>query len=188
MLGGAGFRVKASVLRAYARYLQREKVLAAVVARAAPVTGDLLRDPPLPSTWIEGGVFLDVQLALEAEQGPEGVMRMAELSVRDALPRFTGAVVGLLRIFGASPATLFSHLGQLVSSSVEGADYQYQPTGPRAGVVTISYPGARQLPACSFYSVLPTLRIILELCQVKDGQVGSPQLRGPNGAAYAVRW
>jgi hypothetical protein len=188
MLGGVGFRVKASVLRAYARYLQREKLLAAVVARAAPVTGDLLRDPPLPSTWIEGGIFLDVLQAVEAEQGPEGVLRMAELSVRDALPRFTGAVVGLLRMFGASPATLFSHLGQLVSSSVEGARYQYEATGPRSGVVTMSYPAARQLPMCSFYTVLPTLRIILELCQVRDGEVGNPQLRGPNGAAYAVRW
>jgi hypothetical protein len=92
-----------------------------------------------------------------------------------------------LTLFGTSPATLFAHLGQLVSSSIEGCEYRYDPTGERSGVVTVTYPAARQIPARSFYTTVATFNLVLELCSIK-GHVGLPRPRGPNSATYVVRW
>jgi hypothetical protein len=51
----------------------------------------------------------------------------------------------------------------------------------------VSYPAARQIPARSFYTTVATFKLVLELCSAK-GEVGLPQPRGPNSAAYVVRW
>jgi hypothetical protein len=183
----AGFRAKASVLRAYLRFAQRERLVDELLARVQPPTAALLRQPPLPSTWLDGSVLIDVQNAIEALRGLDGILQMAELTVRDALPHFTGAVVGLLRMFGASPATLFRHLGQLVRSSVDGVEYEYEAKGERAGVVTARYPAAHELPKNAFYAVVPTLQMVLQLCKA-PGEVSLPKQRRGNSAEYSIRW
>ena len=183
----SGYRVKASVLRAYLRYLKREQLLETLMQTVSPTTAELLRQPPLPSTWLDGSIYVDVQGAVEKVQGLDGVLRMVEMSLRDALPTFMGALRHVVTVFGTSPATLYGLLGRLLTSTIQGCEYSYEPTGDRSGVVSVVYPEAKQVPARSFYTTVPTLNIVMELCSVR-GQVGTPQLRGPNAATFVVRW
>src|SRR4051812_13135463 len=118
-------RVKGLAFRCYVGWLQREKKTDAVIARLPASTAALLRDPPLPGAWIDGMDMVRIVSAIEMVAGLEAVRRCGRETIEDLLPKHHTLVTGLLRLFGATPATLFRRVNDLIRTSVEGISYTY---------------------------------------------------------------
>jgi len=180
-------RVKGATLRSYLHWLQRERKIDEVLARVPPSTAALLREPPLPGTWIDGMELVRLMIAVQAVAGIDGVRRSGRDTLHEMLPRHRTLVTGLMRLFGTSPATLFSHVDELIKSGVEGIHYAYSATGERSGTMLVSYAVAGELPLCVFVNGLSVLQLLFALVGVQ-GTVGEPERRGPTTAAYQLRW
>jgi hypothetical protein len=183
----SGYRVKATVLRAYASYLQKEGLLAEARASLSPQTVALLDHPPLPSSWVDGGPLAELLGLVSKRQGVTGVNRMSEQALREMLPIYMPALKGALRLSGVSPATILAHLDTLTRSSIEGCKYRYEKTAARSCTITIHYPNAKLIPLYSFQSSIATFKTIFELCGVK-GRIGEPQVVNHNTASYHIEW
>jgi hypothetical protein len=183
----SGFRVKATVLRAYAGYLQKAGLLAEARATLSPEAVALLEHPPLPSSWVDGDPLSELLGLVAKRQGVAGVHRMSEQSLREMLPIYMPALKGALRLSGVSPATLLAHLNTLTRSSIDGCEYRYEKTGARSCTMTIYYPNAKSISLYSFQSSVATFKIIIDLCGAK-GRVGEPRVVNHNTATYEIEW
>jgi hypothetical protein len=180
-------RVKGATLRSYLHWLQREHKVEEVRLRVPPSTAALMRDPPLPGTWVDGMELVRLLTALQAVAGMEGVRRCGRDTLQDMLPIHRTLVTGLMRLFGTSPATLFARVDELVKSAAEGIHYAFAPTGERSGTMVVSYTAAGELPMCVFVNGMTVLELLFVLVGV-SGTVGEPERRGATAAAYQLRW
>jgi hypothetical protein len=180
-------RVKGATLRSYLHWLQRERKVDEILARVPPSTAALLREPPLPGTWIDGMELVRLMTALQAVAGIDSVRRCGRETLQEMLPSHHSLITGLIRLFGTSPATVFAHADELFKTGVEGIHYRYTPTGERSGTMLVSYAVAAELPLCIFINGLSVLQLLFALVGV-PGTVGEPERRGPTAAAYQLRW
>jgi hypothetical protein len=183
----SGYRVKATVLRAYTGYLQKEGLLADARASLSPHVLALLDHPPLPSSWVDGGPLSELLGFVFKRQGVSGVNRMSEQALREMLPIYMPALKAAMRLSGVSPATILAHLDTLTRTSIEGCEYRYEKVAPRSCTMTIHYPNAKLIPLYSFQSSIATFKTIFELCGVK-GRIGEPQVINHNTASYTIEW
>lgn len=146
---------------------------------------------PLDSSWVTTATVEELAVTVGTLHGPEGVRRMARESMNMAvIPLLRTILEGFIRIFGATPATLLSRMGQITASTVKGVEYKWNPTGPQSGTFTIAYPGRKQVPMEMFIGGAASVELSFELCRVK-GTVGEP-IPAPaypgHGATFTVRW
>ena len=180
-------RVKGATLRSYLHWLQREHKVDEVLARVPPSTAALMREPPLPGTWVDGMELVRMMMALQAVAGLDAVRKCGHDTLQEMLPRHRTLISGLMRLFGTSPATLFAHVDELVKSTAEGIHYVYTPAGERAGTMVVSYTVTGELPMCVFINGASVLQLLFALVGV-TGTVGEPERRSPTAAAYSLRW
>src|SRR5262245_49128948 len=100
-------RIKGLAFRTYVNWLQREKLTDTISARLPSTSATLLREPPLPGAWIDGMDMVRIVSAIEMVAGLDAVRRCGRETIEDILPKHHTLVTGLLRLFGATPATLF---------------------------------------------------------------------------------
>jgi hypothetical protein len=181
-------RVKGLAFRAYVSWLQREKKTEAVLARVPPSTAALLREPPLPGSWIDGMDMVRIVSAIEMVAGLDAVRRCGRETIEDILPKHHTLVTGLLRLFGATPATLFRRVNDLMRTSAEGIHYTYTPTGERSGLMEVRYDVPGELPMCAFLNGMTLFMVLFALAGVNNGVIGDPQRRGPAIVAYQLQW
>jgi hypothetical protein len=180
-------RVKGATLRSYLHWLQREHKVDELLARVPPSTAALMREPPLPGTWVDGMELVRMMMALQKVAGIDAVRRCGHDTLQEMLPRHRTLVTGLMRLFGASPSALFAHLDELVKTSAEGIHYAFAPAGERAGTMMVSYSVTGELPMCVFVNGMSVLQLMFTLVGV-PGTVGEPERRSPTAAAYLLRW
>ena len=181
-------RVKGLAFRCYVNWLQREKKTDAVIARLPAPTAALLREPPLPGAWIDGMDMVRIVSAIEMVAGLDAVRRCGKETIEDLLPKHHTLVTGLLRLFGATPATLFRRVNDLMRTSVEGINYTYTPKDERSGVMEVRYNVPGELPMCAFVNGMTLFMVLFSLAGVRNGFIGDPQRRGPATVAYQLRW
>jgi hypothetical protein len=180
--------VKAATPRAYIKWLTREKKFDAVLARVPPETAALMREPPLPSTWVVSAHVEPIVVALDAVGGRIAVRRMAhDVLHEDLLPPLHSATSALLRLFGTSPATLYARIDDLARTTIKGMQFKYRVLDNRAGVMRISYDVTYEIADCVFDALIATLESITQMCGVK-GVIGDPKRVAPNSAEYLIRW
>jgi hypothetical protein len=181
-------RMKGRLLRAYVKWLVRDKKLDAVLQRVPPETAELIRDPPLPGTWIDRELVAPIVAAVDEIGGKAAVRRMFKtVMTEEHLPLARPGLTGLLRIFGASPATLYKRFHQLMRTSMEGMECEYTPTSERSGLFELRYAVDDEVPMSSFIAFMPTLEAALDLCAVR-GTVSEPERKGPARVVYRIIW
>jgi hypothetical protein len=182
-------QVRGVTLRAYIQWLTRESLLAEVLTRVPPSTARLLKDPPRADVWVEGREVLNVVTAIDTLYGLDGVRRFARETLdQQIVPTHRPVLIGLLRMFGASPVTLFKRMNLLVRWNVKGMDYCYLATSERAGVMEVRYLAEEEIETSAFVSGATVMEALLELCSAENGTVGEPERLSATSVAYQIKW
>jgi hypothetical protein len=182
------FEVKAASFRAHVKWLTREHKLEAVLARVPPAVAQLMRNPPLASTWIDSQLIEPILVALQELEGTQGVLRMSREELRaDLIAPLRGMIAGMLRLFGTSPAAVYPRMNDMVKTSVRGMDFRFTQEFERTGVMVVHYEVEREIPLCMFVSCTAALEMVLELCGV-HGRVGDPERVDRATVRFRISW
>src|SRR5581483_673549 len=185
---GAGYQVKGAALRAYVKDLARKGWLAAVKARVGEPTRALLDAPPPSSSWMDGEPIELLMAAVDELHGEDAVRQLSHDANSEMVPLLRPLIEGTLRLFGASPATIFSRLELLTRNSLRGCEFKWRAETDASGEIEVHFVSRRQLPRRSFVSFVGSFEVVIELCG-KKGTVSSPDLlAGGAGARFAVAW
>jgi hypothetical protein len=133
--------VAGAVVRAYVDELRALGVLDEIRPRLSQEAEKLLDRPPMPVSWVEVRLAHEPLVALSGVRGRDAVRALAH--------RVVGGKVGAilkplltttLRLFGGTPATLFSRLDTLTAVMLRGVKFSWTAAGPAAGALGIGYP------------------------------------------------
>jgi hypothetical protein len=182
-----GMRLKASTFRSYVKLITEDGRRDAVMAIVPSATAALIATPPLAGTWMDFWHIIHISQAIETLAGMPAVRDLARRGTDDARKPYMGIAESMLKLFGTSPATLYKRMNALVSSFIEGLDYQYTSSGLRAGTMQVTYGHDEDIPLCVFFGGLPALQQLLETCGVK-GVVGAPERLSANKVRYHIQW
>jgi hypothetical protein len=159
----------------------------AVMALVPPETAALIASPPLAGSWMDLGHIFQIVFAMEKLGGLAAVRDLAKKGTDDARKPYMSIVESVLKLFGTSPATLFKRMNSLVSSFIEGVEYNYTPKTDRSGFMEAHYHADYEIPMCVFVSLIPTFQILLDACGAK-GSVGTPERTGPTKGRFLISW
>jgi hypothetical protein len=184
-------QVKAAYLSALSTTLKKVGVLADVIEHASARTRDALENPPPPSVWIDYGICVEVYRIVGELRGRPAIRSvMREATYAGIAPFKQVFVQGLLRLFGVSPATLFTHMNKLAGQSSRGGEFVYTPTSDSSGVMTVTMPDEKDVDPSVWYASAGGFDVVFETCNV-IGTVLDPTYRtdGPsNCAEFRLSW
>jgi hypothetical protein len=96
---------------------------------------------PWATSWWPGPVSEGIADAVHAVHGSEALERAGyETVLRSVGPIITPLISVIGAIFGLSPSSLFERMADLSSTSIKGVGLVWRSTGPKSGVLEISYP------------------------------------------------
>ena len=180
--------MKGAVVRSYLKHLDKEKLLGRVVEQLSEEHAALLRTPPLVGTWVDAWALIETSRVVLAIGGPEAMKRMAR-ETADTHSRYDFIrpfLLGVMRLFGVSPATLFSRLDDLAKTSVEGMAFRYTAKTATSGTIEVRYLIDKPIPAFCWMATTAVLENIFAICKIK-GTVGEPRI-SQNSAVYDLSW
>ena len=106
----------------------------------------------------------------------------------EMVPLLRPLIEGILRLFGTSPATIFSRLELLTRTNLRGCEFKWRAETETSGEIEVRFVSRRQLPRRAFISFVGSFEVVLELCG-KKGTVSSPDLlTDGSGARFVVEW
>lgn len=179
--------VKGSMVRSVAAVLAQRGLRDAVTGRVGPEARALLLDPPLPTQWVDARVFNQIYDALYELLGAERLRTLNKEAVEHGLgPLLRATAERVLRIFGASPATLFSKLDRVAGSTARGVTYHYEVVDAKSGLFDVEYPSLTDVPLGPFVATGGALEMIFDMCGVQ-GSIGDAEWV-PNGRRNRVRF
>ena len=182
------YLVKGSSVRAYLTELQETKKLEALTARVSPEAAALVRDPPMPSSWVDAHRMGELVEAYSGLAGHEAALELGRAVVgKHMLPFFLPMLTGIMRVIGVSPASLFARFGTIVQTSVRGVDYRYQALSDTSGRMETGYDTNRSLTWAVFAQNVAGLEAIFRVCGAK-GSVGAIEIVNPQTARYPLSW
>jgi hypothetical protein len=184
-------QVKGAFVRGYCAALKNLGMYATVAQRGSARVRDALEMPPVTSAWIDYGLCEEILRIVDSERGLSGVRKLGHDAVTAGVAPFMQIFVqGLLRLFGVSPATIFRNMNKVASQTTRGVQYTYAPTSEYSGVVTVAFPGGRDIESVVWYSTAGGMEIVFETCgvigTVQDPVVVDNGLR--NSADFRVSW
>ncbi len=183
-----GYEVKGAALRAYIKQLERKEWMAAVSAQVSDETRALFAAPPPSSSWMDAAPIEDLMAAVEKLHGEDAVRALSHDAQNDLIPIYRPILEGVLRIFGASPATMYARMELLTRTALRGVEYAWHEASPRSGDLEVRFVARRELPRRAFVSFIASFQVILELCG-KKGTVSLPEVnRDGTGARYHIEW
>jgi len=186
-----GVQVKGAYISAYKNELERVGLLEAVLERASPRLREALETPPPSSLWIEYVICLEIYQIVRALRGKSALRALTRDSTLSGIAPFMQTFVqGLLRLFGVSPATLFTHLTRISSQTLRGAEFSYVPTSPLSGVLTLTMPDQRDVDPTVWHASAGGLEVVFATCGV-SGTVQEPVVvpdGNSNAVEYRVSW
>jgi hypothetical protein len=147
-------------------------------------TRTLMRDLPLQTVWLDGIVIEDLINAVESVRGMEAVRIVTRKGQMAIVPVLRPIIGGLLRLFGASPATLFSRLHQFSSNHTRGPELTWKPESDHAGELHVTFPHRKNASRNMFVGFESGMHNIFELCD-KEGTVEEARILGATGIIRA---
>lgn len=132
---------KGTLMRGWSSVLSQRGWLERIAARLTPEVATLLRDPPAATQWIDVAYFECVAEAVRLEVG-EPVLDELFVDAQKSgwvalLTRWGGGVV---RVFGATPASVLRQAQAAARSTAKGMDIAWVETGERSGELCANYP------------------------------------------------
>ncbi len=183
----AAVEVKGSLVRAVVATLTAWGLRDQVLLRVSPSAAALVREPPLATLWVDGRLHDEILEALFQILGAERLRALNKEAVeRGVSPLLRGTAMRLLRVFGTTPAALFSRFDRVSGTTARGVVYRYKETGDQSGWFEVDYPTVENVPLGSFVATGGALTIAFDLCGVK-GVFGEPEWV-PNGKRNRVRF
>lgn len=179
--------VVGAVVRGYLDELRSMGALEQIRPHLSPDAARLAERPPLPISWVEIRVAHEPLVALCALRGRDAVRALGHRVAAGQM----GAVVrpllaSTLRLFGGTPATLFSRLETLTSVMLRGVKFAWSATAPTAGTLTIEYPVA--VDPALFATWEGMLHVAYDLTKV-SGTVGQARVgAGGKRGDIDLRW
>jgi hypothetical protein len=157
-----GLAFKGSILRGYSRWLREQGHIERVLACASGEAARKLRDPPLVTEWVAGDVQFAVLDAVHAVGGDALLRAMVSGSTQTGVLKLLEPLIqGVVRVFGKSPATLFSRLDSMRGNTIRGVDFRYRSEGEKSGVIE----ARSQRDKLSAHSALAWAALIEALCR-----------------------
>jgi len=186
----AAYEVKGSAFRGYVTQIEKLGALAEVRARVPPETLAALETPPLPSVWIDAIIVEDLIGALEAARGLDAVRAVTKNGQQGTmLPVVRPILTGLLRLFGATPATLLARFPDFTRTVQRGIQFRWESESPRAGRLVVTF-GRPHVPRHAFIGMESACWLILDLCGLK-GTVAPTEISSDGTSTSGkvpVRW
>jgi hypothetical protein len=171
---------KGSYVRGLAAAIQREKLFDAVIARLDGDAKSLLLDPPPATAWISNDHIDRIHIAIADASDLAMCHRVGrEAAGLGLVPVLEGFVAGALRLFGATPHTLFSRIAEINKLSSRGVTMSYAQTGERTGTLTLSYFVPRDVPDAGRHAISGALEVAFDLCRMPGGTIQPPPRTGP---------
>ncbi len=187
----AQFDIKGTVWNGRLRALEKHCSGTEIRSLLSDATRRLMTEPPPASSWIPGAAIVELDAAIYDLRGGDILARCSrETSEVAGTTVLRTMAEGMLRLFGTSPATMFQRMGQISSTSVRGVEYDYKPTGPKSGQMTVCYRQSANLPYCVFVAVAGGMGAIFGFLHV-NGVVSAPEVgtQPPrNTAQLNLRW
>ena len=182
------YLVKGTAVRAHLDYLRSVDKLGAVRGRLSEAAVAFVDSPPLPGTWSDAHMLVELTEAVHSLGGDRAVLEMGRAVVTaQSLGALVPMVESVLRIFGTSPARLFARYDDLLRTTMRGLTFHYEPTSDRSGTMRATHDCRDPLRRASFLSTVPALELALRLCNA-EGTVSLPDILGPREASYAIAW
>lgn len=139
------FMVSAMNVRGFGNALAAVRRKDEVLARM-PAESRAAYLAPQSARWHPGQYAIDVWAATRAAGGQALLDDTNYRFFTDSLSPIVRPVVKVaLALSGASPATLFAKVGDIVHMAMRGLEFGWTPSGPKAGAFTVHYP--RPVPA-----------------------------------------
>jgi hypothetical protein len=130
-----------TVVRAYLAELRSSGVLDAVRPRLSADAAKLVDKPPLPVGWVEIRVAHEPLVALAALRGRDEVRAFGHRVAKGQLGVvFRPLLTGMLKLFGGTPASLFSRMETITAVMLRGVKFSWKESGPTAGTLAIDHP------------------------------------------------
>jgi hypothetical protein len=179
----AGYQIKGALVRSYRRQVERLGIFDEAVPRTSAESQALLRDPPIASSWLDAAVIEELIGAVEALRGMEAVRTVTrEGQLSGVVQTLRPVIGGMLRLFGATPMTLFTRFAQITSSNVRGLELGFNAETERAGSLRVRFP-RKQVPLSAYVGFESGLGNILDVCATpgrvepaklsSDGSIGT---------------
>ena len=182
------YLVKGSSFRAYVKTLEEWKKLEAALLKVSPEAAATARNPPMPSSWVDAHLLAELIEAVFQLSGREGALRLGrEMVQKQMLPFFTPMLRGIMRVVGVSPQSLFSRYQSIVSTIVQGTDYNYTALSPRSGYMDIRYDTDKTMLWSAFAQNVAGFEAIFNICGV-NGTVGDVEIRGAQVGRFQLSW
>lgn len=180
---------KATLFTGIRAILVRESKLDRVAAVVSPAVRALLERPPLASEWVTSDTMEELLVAIAAHDGLDEVQRITRRAVTESIaPVLRGFAQPMLRLFGATPHSLLSRLGDVMKLTNRGIEGRYARGGDRLASVTFCHRNSGRLAPAMFASWRGSLEAVLDFCDVK-GTVSQPMVNAAqNGAEFSLQW
>jgi hypothetical protein len=160
----AGYEVKGSLVRGYARQIDKMGLTGEVTAAVSQESRALMLDPPPASTWVDAMVIEEMMAAVDSLRGVEAartVIREGQLGA--VLPLLKPFISGALRLFGGSPMTFLARFEQMSSLNCRGLGLEWTSESPRSGQLRIQFP-RKKMPRSAFIGFEGGIANILAVC------------------------
>lgn len=182
---------KGTVFRGVVRELRRTGSFDAVRARVPASVAAMLDDPPPVTAWVPVEEAEHVLLALEEIRGLEAVRGLARAAAsNDIAPILSSFLSGAMRVFGATPHTVFKRMNDLVGITTRGLRVEYAELGPRSARMRHVFVHRRAVPMAQWVAVGGGLEFVFALTNT-TGRVDPPKVvldgRG-NAADLDAHW
>lgn len=180
---------KASLFIGIRAILAREGRLAKVSSTAGPLAKALINHPPVASEWVSADAVQELLVAIAEHEGVESVQRTTRRAVTESIVPLLRSYAGpLLRLFGATPHSIFARLGDVMKLTNRGILGGYRRGGDKVAFVSFRHNTTTPLHPVTFQSWRGSLEAILDFCDVK-GTVSPPVVFiASDGAEFELRW
>ncbi len=138
-----GYEVKGAALRAYIKELERKGWLDAVSAKISPEARAAFAAPPPASSWMDAAPIEELMGVVEALHGEQSVRALSHGAQKDLVPVLRPVIEGVLRIFGASPATMYARMELLTRTSLRGVEFGWEAASPESGTMEVRFVARR---------------------------------------------
>jgi hypothetical protein len=182
-----GIRVAAMLVRGYIDLFERRGVMEKIRPKMSPALAAFVAHPPLPIAWVDANLFYEL-FALAGEATSYAALRQfaMEHTSQQVGPMLLPMLKTLLRLWGATPATLFKNAASVVGVQSKGTRFNYVPESETSGVLEID-PGMVMNPVV-WAGWEGTFLFAFEVAGVK-GEMGKTEvLDGGRRGRIPVRW
>lgn len=131
-------KVSATLLRGWLGVLQRRGILEALKPKLSSELAGIVAKPPLPIAWVEARIIDELISAAGQATDRETIRQCGFEDTRQRAGQMVMPMLRtLLKLWGATPATLFRNIGSVVNIHVRGTTMEYVPESETSGVMEV---------------------------------------------------